>query len=106
MPAPGAPGPYSLADASRVRAVLGEAGYVDIVVERHDDEMSIGGGLGLDESVDFLFDVGPQSRVLSEATDEQGNQARDALRKALEPYYSERGVDLASAAWIVAARAD
>jgi SAM-dependent methyltransferase len=39
---PGSPGPFALADAERTRGLLSSAGWTDVVVEAHQDEMAMG----------------------------------------------------------------
>lgn len=104
-PAPGAPGPFAFADASRVRGILEGAGFADVACESDEGSLVVGGsGSTLDEAVDFLLDgVGPTSAALREAGPEARPKVAAAVREALAPYATAEGVRLASAAWIVTA---
>jgi len=105
-PAPGAPGPFSLADPHRVRDVLAGAGFADVACEADERSLIVGGGGGLDDAVDFLLDgVGPTSAALREAGPEARPRVAAAVREALAPYATADGVRLQAAAWIVTARA-
>ena len=103
-PAPEAPGPFSFGDPERVRRILGEAGLGDVRIEPFDHPMSVGASADLDAAVDHAMGLGPASRALTGADDDTLSRARAALRTALAPYHSARGVTLRSGAWIVTAR--
>lgn len=106
LPAPDAPGPFAFADPERVRGILGRAGFRDVQLDPVDEELSIGGGAGLDETVAFMLQMGPTGALLREAKD-PSLEARvaAAVRAALVPYQTPRGIRMASASWIVTARA-
>src|SRR3984885_14607833 len=48
---PEAPGPFAFANDARVRRILSDAGFADIVLEPHDLELDIAVGGGLDTAV-------------------------------------------------------
>ena len=98
------PGPFSFADADRVRRILGEAGFTDIAIDPFDTEVALGGMLVLDDAVDFSMQLGPASGLLKDATDTVRAQARDAVRASLAGHQTPRGVMLSAGAWIVSAR--
>jgi SAM-dependent methyltransferase len=105
-PAPGAPGPFSLADPGRVRGIIEGGGFVDVACEPDEGSLVVGGGGTLDDAVDFLLDgVGPASAALREAGPEARPRVAAAVREALVPYATADGVRLPAAAWIVTARA-
>jgi SAM-dependent methyltransferase len=105
-PAPGAPGPFSLADPDRVRGILEGAGFAGVACESDEGSLVVGGGGTLDDAVDFLLDgVGPASAALREAGPEARPKVAQAVREALTPYATADGVRLPAAAWIVTARA-
>jgi hypothetical protein len=54
--------------------------------------------------VDFSLQLGPASALLRDVPDAVRQQARAAVRAALEPYQTKRGVMLSAGAWIVTAR--
>jgi SAM-dependent methyltransferase len=103
-PAPGAPGPFALADPDRVRRILEAAGFEDVSCESYEAEVTMGGARSVEEAVAFLLEIGPVTRLLSEAdTDVRARVAR-AIGEALTPHASRAGVSLPGAAWIVLAR--
>lgn len=100
-PEPGAPGPFAFADADRVRSILEAAGFADIGVSPHDEK--IGGG-DLETAVGLGLRVGPLGALLRENPALQP-KVLEAVRAALAPHEGPDGVKLASATWIVTARA-
>lgn len=105
-PAPEAPGPFSFADPSRVRRILTEAGFREIVLEDLREPLTIAGGADVETSVDFLMQMGPLASALRQADPDAATRQRvaDALRKTLAPVATDDGVRLGAAAWIVSAR--
>jgi SAM-dependent methyltransferase len=100
----GEPGPFSLAEADHVAAILDGAGYADVNLEGRDIEMTLGGGLPLDAAVEFTVEHGPLRRVLAAATPETRAAARDRVATALSRYDGPSGVRMPAAVWIVTAR--
>jgi hypothetical protein len=98
------PGPFSLAEASRIEQVLGEAGYTDIRPEPLDLEIEVGGGAPPDEIVDFVLQIGPTARAMADAEPSVVKAVRKSVREALEPHFQSGVLRLGSAAWIVQAR--
>src|ERR1700727_2755483 len=58
------PGPFAFASEARVRGILGDAGFADIVLEPHGLELDIAVGAGLDMAVRAAMTIGPASRML------------------------------------------
>jgi len=105
-PAPGVPGPFSLADAGRIRAILDGAGFADVSCASDERSLVVGGGGSLDDAVDFLLEgIGPTSAALREAGPAARPKVAAAVREALRPHATAEGVRLPAAAWIVTARA-
>ncbi len=108
MPAPppaGAPGPFSFGDPERVARVLAQAGFTDVSLESIETTLRVGGDGGLEGAVRFLLEgVGPTSAVLREASEALRGKVSSAVRAALEPYLTARGVELGAAVWIATAR--
>ena len=100
---PEAPGPFALADEARVRRILSEAGYADIVVTPHHLELDIAVSRGLDAAVAAALAIGPTTRML----DRQSKAVRDAaaadIRKALAAHVRGDRVPLGAAIWMVTA---
>jgi SAM-dependent methyltransferase len=104
-PTPGAPGPFSFADAERVRGILAQAGFVEIAFADLRETLTVGGGTSLDRTVEFLLQgVGPTSAALREADPAVRPKVAAAVREALAPFHGGAGVRMGSAAWIVTAR--
>jgi SAM-dependent methyltransferase len=103
-PAPGAPGPFALADEVRLRTNLERAGYVDVTVEAVDREIAVGGGMNLEGAVQLALQMGPTAAALREAGGAARPQVEEAVRKALTPYATGDGVRLSGGAWIVTSR--
>jgi SAM-dependent methyltransferase len=100
-PDPDAPGPFAFADPERVRRILDAAGFGDIAIKPH-DQMT--GPQGLDEAVEVALRVGPLGALLREQPGKTEAVVR-SVREALQTHLGEGGVSLASAVWIVTARA-
>ena len=106
LPAPDAPGPFSFADPARVRGILERAGFRDVAFEDVRETLTIGAGAGLDATVDFMLQMGPTAAALRESTDPKlMPRVVASVREALAPYVTPQGVRMASASWIVTARA-
>lgn len=106
LPAPDAPGPFAFADPEKVRAILDGAGFRDVQLESVHAELTIGGGAGLDETANFLVQMGPAAAVLRDTNDpDLLRRVTTAIRDALAPYQTPRGVRMQSASWIVTGRA-
>ncbi len=100
-PDPTAPGPYALADPVRVRAILEAAGFRTVNIDAFDADL---GGGDLDASVALTFRVGPLATALRE-NPQYKDKVEDAVRDALAPYVTPKGVMTPGAVWIVTARA-
>ena len=94
-------GPFAFADPGRVRSILEAAGFIDIAVTPHAEQ--VGGG-DLDASVGLALKVGPLGAMLREHPD-KADVVIAAVRAALAPHVGPEGLQLDSATWIVTARA-
>ena len=103
-PPPDAPGPFSFGDRDRVARLLEQAGLRDVVFEQFKRDVVIAGGADLDRSVKFLLNLGPLGAALGEAGPDVLERVTTAVRDAVAPFATPRGVALPSAAWIVTAR--
>jgi len=98
----GAPGPFSLADADRTRAVLTDAGFKGVAINEITEQMFLGENAA--DATDFLQGTG-MARLLFEGVDaDTERKAIDAVRHALEAHEQPEGIWLGSAAWLVAAK--
>lgn len=103
---PDAPGPFAFAQAERVRGILGAAGFSDIELEDRRETLTVGGGRGLDDTVEFMLQMGPAAAALREAPDPSLKpRVAAVVREAVAPYVTPAGVRMDSASWIVRARA-
>jgi hypothetical protein len=70
--------------------------------------LSIGAGADLDQTAEFLLQMGPTGNALRQAGDQAGPEVlatvRAAVRESLVPYQTPQGVRMPAAAWIVTAR--
>jgi ubiquinone/menaquinone biosynthesis C-methylase UbiE len=99
---PHAPGPFALADAERVRAILQRAGFDEVRVEALERELHV--GADLDAAAGYLVQIGPTGRALREASEGLRAQARERVRAALAPFATPDGVFMRGAVWLVSAR--
>ncbi|WP_437669115.1 class I SAM-dependent methyltransferase [Sorangium sp. So ce131] len=108
QPDPHAPGPFAFADAARVRDLLSRAGFVRVHHEPVDRELSVAGGRSLDETVEFLLQMGPTASALREAQPEPAllDRVRAEVREAIAPHQGPEGVRMAGAVWVVTAAVD
>jgi hypothetical protein len=99
-PAPGAPGPFALADPERVRGILEGAGFGDVKLRDWTGQMEVGEASG---AVEFFLEIGPLSAALREA--DAGTEIREkvaeAVREALAGYETPDGIRMPIALWLV-----
>jgi SAM-dependent methyltransferase len=101
----GRPGPFFMSDPARVRAILGDAGWKDVSLEPVEMSLHLGGAATLDEAVEYSLQIGPAARAMTDAPETLKPALEAALREALAPFATARGVFVDGAAWIVSARA-
>jgi SAM-dependent methyltransferase len=100
---PGTPGPFSFADAERVRGILEAAGFCEIGVEPFESRLTLAGSAPLAEAVSFVVDgIGPTASILREQP-ERRDAVLAEVTEALAPYAGSDGVGLPCSAWIVTA---
>lgn len=102
-PEPGAPGPFTLADPDRVRAVLEGAGFSRVELESLEIPLTLGGRGGVEGALRFIRKIGPGAVVLRDHP-EVREAALDSIGRALGPHVTDSAVTLDSASWIVTAR--
>lgn len=99
---PDAPGPFSFADPDRVRRILDRAGFAAVEIEALREMISFGGpAAGLDDVVELALHLGPVGAALREADPALRPRVAAAIREAVAPLVTERGLEMGSAAWIV-----
>ena len=99
------PGPFSFASETRVRRILGEAGFHGVALEPCALSLDIAVGRGLDAAVTAALEIGPAARALAEQPPEVVAAATDSIRQALAPFVRGQEVPLAASIWIVTASA-
>jgi len=100
---PEEPGPFAFADQARVRRILSEAGYADIVPTPQNLDLDIAAGRGLDRAVAAALAIGPTSRMLSGQGDAVRAVAASDIRTALAAHVRGGSVPLGAAIWVVTA---
>jgi SAM-dependent methyltransferase len=98
---PDAPGPFAFANPDRVRGILERAGFAEIEITAHDDQVGSG---DLDTMLAVCSRVGALGKILRE-NPELRAAALPAVRSALAAYDGPDGVRLNAAIWVVTARA-
>lgn len=102
LPEPGAPGPFSLAEPSTIRALLETAGMTDIAIDEASDQRLI--GRDLDDVMSFFLADEFARRLLDGKDPELVLRAEAAMREALGQYVGSDGVSLGSTYWVVSAK--
>jgi ubiquinone/menaquinone biosynthesis C-methylase UbiE len=97
------PGAFSFAAESRVRDILGRAGFAAVQLEPVGLTLDIGVGGGLDAAVATATGIGPTSRALEGQPEALQAAAFQSIRTALERYQAGNQVSLPGAIWIVTA---
>jgi SAM-dependent methyltransferase len=100
-PDPDAPGPFAFADPGRVRGILEGAGFEEIAITAHDEQVGSG---DLDAMLAVCSRVGALGKILRE-NPELRTAALPAVRSALAAHDGPDGVRLNAATWVVTARA-
>jgi SAM-dependent methyltransferase len=99
---PGGPGPFSFADADRLRTVLTEAGFAEIELEEVVRPMMIGDSV--DDAIQFLQNSDMGDVLFTGVDDETAARAWAAVRDALAPHATPDGVILNGTVWLATAR--
>jgi hypothetical protein len=94
------PGQFAFADEARVRAILEQSGWEDVVLRPIDVVCSFPES----ELVRYFTRLGPLGRVLAEADDETRDRLIGAVRPAFDPYVDGDDVRFGAACWMIGAR--
>jgi SAM-dependent methyltransferase len=101
---PHAPGPFAFADANRVRMILLEADFRDVVADSFEHQMSVGDSPRT--AAEASIRIGPVARLARETGPDSLPRIIDAVEAALTPLAARDGhVALPGRAWIVTAQA-
>ena len=101
LPAPGASGPFGLADANRVRVLLHGAGLIDVDLQQVDELVDF--GRDVEEAYEFIGGMGIVHGLSEDLDAAAKAHAFDELRAALAAAETDRGVLFDSSAWLVTA---
>jgi SAM-dependent methyltransferase len=104
MPGPGEPGPYSLADPGRVRAVLGAAGFGSVDVTPHADQIVISEA-GIPEAASASIRGGAAREALRDADEPTRERALAAVEEALRARLQDGQVRASRGVLLVTGRA-
>ena len=100
---PDAPGPFSLGDPDRVRAVLTAGGFADVELAEVSHPMWL--GRDLDDAVGYM-EGQPMALIMAEGKPpEVVAAALASMRAAVAPHVTDDGLSLPGKAWLVTARA-
>jgi ubiquinone/menaquinone biosynthesis C-methylase UbiE len=102
---PEEPGPFAFASEQRVRAILSEAGFSGVSMERCDLALDIAIGRGLEAAVHGALEIGPAARAIEGQPPEIIAAATTSLREALSAFAKREAVLLPASVWVVTARA-
>ena len=97
---PAAPGPFAFAHRDRVRGILERAGFGEIDITAHDEQVGSG---DLDAMLAVCSRVGALGKILRE-NPELRAATLPAVRSALAAHAGPDGVKLNAATWVVTAR--
>ncbi|MBP9086922.1 MAG: class I SAM-dependent methyltransferase [Kofleriaceae bacterium] len=103
-PDPHAPGPMAFADAQRLRAILTDAGWLNIEITSHVAPMQLFGTTDFDLALQASLRIGSAARALQTADELTAHRIHDAARRVLEAQWTDNGAIVDSATWIVTAR--
>ncbi|MFZ5890816.1 MAG: class I SAM-dependent methyltransferase [Myxococcota bacterium] len=97
------PGPFRFEDPEPLSEALVLAGCRTVEVRALELRVQVGGAETLDQAVAYSMQVGPGARLLADSEPPQREAAAVAVRRALAPLCSERGVWGDAAAWLISA---
>jgi ubiquinone/menaquinone biosynthesis C-methylase UbiE len=99
------PGMFALARPDEITTLLAAAGFVHVECEAFSPTIVLGGGGSLDDSVDFLLDMGMSRGLLGFVDGATRDEVLETVRTELSDRYEEGvGVRVGAAAWIATAR--
>lgn len=98
---PSAPGPFSLADPERIRALLTQAGFRDIGIEGLDEPMYV--GTSVEDVLAYYRSMSSVRSVLSGVDDTVVDAITQTLRDKVVQHQNTDGVTMRSPAWLVTA---
>src|SRR3954466_6330614 len=98
------PGPFAFAAETRVRRILGDAGFTGIEMEPCNLALDVAIGRGIDAAVQGALEIGPAARALEGQPEDVRTAATRSIREAPAAYASGGSLLLPASIWIVPAR--
>lgn len=103
--APGAPGPFGLADDNVIHTTLRLAGFKDVSVAPLNLTLSVGAETPFDALFEELIQIGPAAALIAQSDPSLKEKAREAVYNRLTDFYaSGQGVSFDANFWLVTAR--
>ena len=103
--APGAPGPFGLADDNVIQTTLRLAGFKDVSVAPLNLTLSVGAETPFDALFEELIQIGPAAALIAQSNPSLKEKAREAVYNRLTDFYaSGQGVSFDANFWLVTAR--
>ena len=103
--APGAPGPFGLADDNMIQTTLRLAGFKDVSVAPLNLTLSVGAETPFDALFEELIQIGPAAALIAQSDPSLKEKAREAVYNRLSDFYaSGQGVSFDANFWLVTAR--
>jgi SAM-dependent methyltransferase len=99
---PHAPGPFAFAEDERVRSILKQAGFADVVVKPHDTTVNL--GASVEEAVTEALTIGPLARAAADLDEAARQKIREAISPVLGGYRTPYGITPPAAVWLVSAK--
>ncbi len=103
-PPPGTPGPFAFGDAAYVTRILTESGWSNISVTPWDGDLILPGA-SAEDTAEFMLEMGPLSRAISEQGIDPGLVKGAVVNRLKELAGDDGRTRLKAAAWIVEAEA-
>ena len=101
--AAGRPGPFRFADPEPLGEALVLAECHTVEFKALELKVQLGGSETLDQAVAYSMHIGPGARLLADAGPAEREAAAAAVRRALAPLATDRGVFSEARAWLVSA---
>jgi SAM-dependent methyltransferase len=98
---PHAPGPFAFADDVRLAAILGDAGFDDVSIDKLDTTMNMGANAG--EASAQAMNIGPLARAATGLDDVTRGRIKLTAESVLEKYKTAKGIEAPAACWLVRA---
>jgi SAM-dependent methyltransferase len=99
---PGAPGPFAMADGTRLRRHLDDAGFLDVTVDAITRPHRVGEDVA--DVVSFIASMDETRALFAGKPQDQVAAAVRSIADALAPYAGPHGVVTDATAWLVSAR--